>query len=181
MFIQKIQNISVDIDRIKADLSQILTYVDWLPENQIGLSHRLDTKNNVWKDSVGSLYDRTTNIELVSEGEFTEVNYQIPQYTKSILTQLAAELEIKLGRIRYMLLEPKTGLTVHNDTSVRYHLVIKTNPYSYIAHTTNTASVKAMCYHLPVDGQFYRVDTRQEHFVYNGGVEPRIHLVICPR
>ncbi len=39
--------------------------------------------------------------------------------------------------------------------------------------------LSAKCYNIPADGSFYRVDTTKEHFVYNGGWEPRIHLVIC--
>lgn len=179
MFIQKIQNLDINLDQIKIDLDKILTYTQWLPENQIGLTYRVGA-TDLWKDSAGSLYDRENLIELSSENAFTEFNQNVPSYTIDILDQLAKQENFKLGRVRYMLLESKKGLTVHYDTSIRYHLVIETNPYSYIAHTTKTSSVKAMCYHLPADGHFYRVDTRQEHFVYNGGAEPRIHIVICP-
>jgi hypothetical protein len=41
------------------------------------------------------------------------------------------------------------------------------------------SDVSAKCYHIPADGYFYKVDTTKDHFVYNGGWEPRIHLVIC--
>jgi len=43
----------------------------------------------------------------------------------------------------------------------------------------NDNELSAKCYNIPADGSFYRVDTTKEHFVYNGGWEPRIHLVIC--
>jgi secreted Zn-dependent insulinase-like peptidase len=181
MFIEKIKNINVNLDQVVQDLNWVLTQTDWLPENQIGLVHRLGSQDNLWKDCVGSLYDKERKIETISENEFTEFNADVPIYTKKILNQLAEQENFKLGRVRYMLLESKKGLTVHYDTSERYHLVIETNPYAYVAHTAKTNSVKALCYHLPKDGWFYRVNTRQEHFVYNGGTEPRIHLVICPR
>jgi hypothetical protein len=181
MFIKKINNIEVDLSQIVQDLNWVLTQTEWLPENQIGLVHRLTSKNNLWKDCAGSLYDKERKIELILEEEFTELNADVPNYTKKILQQLAEHENFKLGRVRYMLLEPKRGLTVHYDTSERYHLVIETNPYAYISHTVKTNSVKAMCFHLPKDGYFYCVNTKQEHFVYNGGTEPRIHLVICPR
>jgi hypothetical protein len=180
MFIKRIENLSVDLTQIKNDLGWVLTQTDWLPENQIGLTHRLKAENNLWKDNVGGLYDKERKVELVSETEFTEFNPDAPSYTRNILYQLADQENFNLGRVRYMLLESKRGLTVHFDTSERYHLVIETNPYAYISHTVKTNSVKAMCYHLPADGHFYQINTRQEHFVYNGGTAPRIHLVICP-
>jgi len=180
MFIEKIKNIKVDLGLVTQDLNWVLTQTEWLPENQIGLSHRPGTLNNVWKDSIGSLYDRERKIELVNENSFTELNQLIPEYSKNILTQLAKQENFQLGRVRYMLLESKRGLTVHHDSSVRYHLVIKTNPYAYISHTVNSGSLKAACFHLPADGFFYMVDTRKEHFVFNGGTESRIHMVICP-
>jgi len=180
MFIKKIENIKVDLCQIKKDLSWILTKTQWLPENQIGLTHRPSTLNDLWKDNVGGLYDKERKKELISENEFTELNPASPKYTRDILLQLAKQEGFGLGRVRYMLLDTKQGLTVHRDTSVRYHLAIDTNPYAYIAHSVNTNSVKAMCYHLPDDGNFYCINTKQEHFVYNGGAESRIHLVICP-
>jgi hypothetical protein len=180
MFIEKIKNITTDLAQIKRDLNWVLTQTTWLPENQIGLSYRPNTANNLWKDCIGSLYDHERKIELVNENEFTEINSEIPTYTKNILNQLSLTENFKLGRIRYMLLESKRGLTVHYDTSVRYHLVIETNPYAYISHTVNSKTMKAACFQLPADGSFYRVDTTKEHFVYNGGTTPRIHLVICP-
>jgi hypothetical protein len=76
-----------------------------------------------------------------------------------------------------MRLMPKTGLSVHADSSVRYHFVLKTNPHAYIAHTFQAG---ALCFHIPADDTFYKVDTTKHHFVYNGGHEPRIHLVVCP-
>lgn len=180
MFIEKIKNIDVDIEKIKADLSWVLLQTQWAPENQIGLVHRPYAEHNKWKDCVGSLYDKEKKIELVQEDEFTEINTNTPDYTKRMLNLLAQQEGFKLGRVRYMLLEPKRGLTVHHDTSVRYHLVIETNPYAYVAQTVNNPVMKAVCYHIPADGSFYCVDTTKEHFVFNGGTEPRIHIVICP-
>lgn len=180
MFIEKINNIEADLDRVKADLNQVLTLTQWLPENQIGLTYRPNAERDIWKDCIGSLYDKERKHEVLRERDFTEINKNIPLYTKTLLEQLASQERFKLGRTRYMLLESKKGLTVHFDTTVRYHLAIETNPHAYIAHTTKNQSLTALCYHIPADGNFYKVDTKMQHFVYNGGKVPRIHLVICP-
>jgi len=179
MFIEKL-NLKVDTDQVQSDLAAILNLTDWTG-NQIGLIHRVLPKTDIWKDCIGSLYDREKGIELVTESEFTELNKQIPEYLKNILEQLANIENIKLGRVRFMRLLPNRGLSVHKDTSVRYHLVLETNQYSYIAQGLDQSGIRAVCHHIPADGYFYKVDTTKEHFVYNGGKTDRIHLVICPR
>jgi hypothetical protein len=175
MFLKRL-SVQADLEQINLDLEQVLTKTQWGVENQIGLTHRVNPVNDVWKDATGSLYDRENNIELVKESEFTELNADFPSYTKTALNRLG----IVLGRVRYMRLAPKTGLSVHADNSVRYHLVLKTNPHAYIAQTMR-GPIGAVCYHMPADSYFYEVDTKLEHFVYNGGSTDRIHLVICPR
>ena len=174
MFIKRL-DVQADLEQINLDLEHVLTKTQWGAENQIGLTHR-PTPVDVWKDATGSLYDRVNNVELVSEQAFTELNAEFPEYTKTVLTRLG----ITLGRVRYMRLAPKTGLSVHADNSVRYHLVLRTNPHAYIAQTMR-GPIGAVCYHMPADTHFYKVDTTLEHFVYNGGSTDRIHLVICPR
>jgi hypothetical protein len=174
MFLKRL-DVQADLEQINLDLNYVLTKTTWGVENQIGLTHRPNPVD-MWKDATGSLYDRVNNIELVSEQAFTELNAEFPAYTKTVLNRLG----ISLGRVRYMRLAPKTGLSVHADNSVRYHLVLQTNPYAYIAQTMR-GPIGAVCYHMPADTHFYKVDTTLEHFVYNGGTTDRIHMVICPR
>ena len=175
MFIKKLE-LTADSDLIRAGLDTVLTMTQWGSENQIGLTYRKNAQN-LWKDCVGSLYDRETGLDIANEQDFTELNPNMPDYVKSKLHELAMLENIQLGRIRFMRLMPKTGLSVHADSSVRYHFVLKTNPHAYIAHTFQAG---ALCFHIPADDAFYKVDTTKHHFVYNGGHEPRIHLVVCP-
>lgn len=179
MFIKKL-NFTADLNQVKEDLNTILTKTDWGLEQQIGLTYRPGA-TDVWKDSTGSLYDRINNIELIKETEFTEFNQETPNYLKTLLIDFSQQNNFEIGRARFMRLESKRGLTVHADTSVRYHLVICTNEYAYISHTFNSSNVAAVCYHMPCDGNFYEVDTTRQHFVYNGGRNERIHLVISPK
>ena len=178
MFIKPLE-LTADVDLLQANFDQILAMTKWGIENQIGLSYRKGA-TDIWKDCIGSLYDRESGVDIANEHDFTELNANIPEYLKAKLEELAIIENIKLGRIRFMRLMPKSGLTVHADTSVRYHFVLKTNPYAYIAHTFHAGNVSALCFHIPADGNFYKVDTTKPHFVYNGGQEPRVHLVICP-
>ena len=178
MFLEKL-DIKVDLDKVNQDLETILTKTSW-HNNQIGLTYRPGA-SNLWQDSTGSLYDRVNNIELVKESEFTELNPETPLYLIYILKVLRERQNFKIGRARFMKLKPNTGLSVHADTTERYHLVIKTNKDAFIAHTMKTGILAAACFHMPADATFYKVDTKMHHFVYNGGSEDRIHLVISPK
>jgi hypothetical protein len=179
MFVKKLE-FTADLEKMKDDLGYVLGKSDWGIENQIGLSHRPGA-SNLWKDCVGSLWDRANDIELVKEEEFTELNSESPFYTIKKLQELADIENFKLGRVRYMRLMPKTGLTVHNDSSVRYHYVLETNHYSFISYIpTSSSSISTIGFNLPPDSFFYKVDTQLLHYVYNGGTTPRTHLVICP-
>jgi len=72
MFVKKLE-LTANLEKMRADLDFVLTKSEWSIENQIGLSHRPGA-SNLWKDCVGSLWDRENDIELVKEEEFTELN-----------------------------------------------------------------------------------------------------------
>jgi hypothetical protein len=183
MFIKEI-NLAVDLDKLKTDINQLLTVTTWEPLNQIGLKYR-PAAVDPWADSLGSIYDRKNASDLALENNFTEWNPQTPEYTRSIIDQLAQTLNIGIGRVRFMLLKPKTGLTIHRDKEVRYHLAIDSNPDAYISiskFSKTTDEDLGSCgvnYHIPANGYWYLVDTRYRHHVYNGGNTDRIHLVVC--
>ena len=171
-----------DMLSVLKDIYTIVNMCPWDDEHQIGLTHRPGA-SNLWKDAVGSLYDATGKSTGVSEYQFTELNAQVPETLKTLLLDFAQSQNIKLGRVRIMRALPKRGLSVHRDTSVRYHLVLKTNIDSFFVfrELKQVDGVAAKCYHMPADGHFYKVDTTRFHFIYNGGKTERIHLVIVPR
>jgi hypothetical protein len=176
-FIQKL-DFKIDSIQLRNDLNQVLTQFPWDERNQIGLKYRANA-SNLWTDSIGSLYDKESQRFISTESDFTEINPYIPSYTKLILEELSEKEKVNFGRIRYMRLMPKTGLSIHHDYEKRYHFVLKTNPHSLFGKYNGTTGLAAECYHIPDDGNCYMVDTTVPHFVYNGGGEPRIHLVIC--
>ena len=177
---------TADYPKMCEDLQSVLQIILW-PQasangspvaNQIGLTHR-KTAQDKWLDAAGSLIDRSTGAILARESDFSEINDQLPEYTKLILLKLTKDENFILGRVRYMRLNPKTGLSIHADQEERYHYVLRTTPYALFGEYTGEPELPAKCYHIPADGHFYHVNTRLPHFVYNGGSEPRIHLVIC--
>lgn len=183
MFIEK-TSLKTDLTQMRIDLEKIVSLIGWpkkidlegktISSNQIGLNHRPGAEDQNL-DNVGSLMRQT----IAKESDFTEFNDLIGTYTKSVIDHLAETEKINIGRIRYSLLEEKTGLTVHRDMEIRYHLALYTNPNCFFGFTIDDENISARCFNIPADGFFYRVDTNKEHFVYNGSREPRIHLVIC--
>lgn len=180
MLIEK-TDITVNLEQIRKDLEQVLAIQDWpeseidpkLPRNQICLNHR-EGSTDPWLEGNGSLRDSG-----IAEKDFCIINDNVPEYTRTVLENLAKQEGVTFGRIRYMRLLPKVGLSVHVDNEYRYHLVLKTNRFAMFGHVYEGDEELGKVYHIPADGYFYKVDTRLGHFVYNGGWEDRIHLVIC--
>lgn len=187
MFIEKI-NLHSDHEKMISDLKNIVDIRGWprkldrdgntVSSNQIGLTHRPNAKDQ-FLDNVGSLYDPVKNKFFATEKDFSELNDMIGIYTKNKILELCKKENINYGRIRYMRLPEKSGLTVHSDAEVRYHYALKTHSNAFFGEKISDSDLSAKCYHIPADGYFYKVDTKREHFVYNGGRQDRIHLVIC--
>lgn len=169
----------VDLKLMQVAANTIIQQVGWGSKDQIGLTYRPGSENP-WFDAAGSLYDRESKRMLAQEKDFSQYN-PIPTFLKEALSELERNQKIKFGRIRLMKLTPRRGLSVHYDAETRYHYVLDTNPKAFICVQNNNSSgleCRAQCYHLPSDGQWYHVDTRQTHWVYNGGDRDRIHLVL---
>ncbi len=176
-FIEK-TSIVADHTKMLEDLHFVLEKTKFSDNGQIGLTHRPGS-DNPWHDAVGSLYDKKTSTIIARENEFTEWHKDVPAYTKEILIKLSTSFNFTPGRIRYMRLKSKTGLSVHKDLEQRYHYVLDTNEKSYMLLSEQYDGADVRGWHIPLDGHFYKVDTTREHFVYNGGFTDRIHLVIC--
>ena len=186
-FIKKLE-ITADTEIMLAELNELLKTTGWpeeavingrgYPSNQLGVTYRPGAELP-WLDATGSLYNKHLQKFIGEEKDFTEWN-PIGPYTLETLNRLSVLENIKFGRVRYMRMMPKTGLSIHTDAEERYHFVLETNKHALFGEYTGDEDVAAKCYHIPACGHFYKVDTTVPHFVYNGGWEPRIHLVICP-
>jgi hypothetical protein len=180
MFIQKKYQI-IDNDGFYKAVNNIIETVGFNTHNQIGLKS-IQNSNNIWFDSVGSLYDKKTGQKLIDESEFKIWNVSKDNIIRTEIERLSKIENIEIGRIRLMRLNPHCGLSVHKDDSIRYHIVIKTNKKSYICHNDNENDELipiGRFYHIPKDNHWYMVNTKETHWVYNGGSEERIHLVLC--
>lgn len=183
MTIKKL-NLQSDISLCQHIVNELANNVGWGNTHQIGLRSKLNSTDK-WFDSVGSLYDKTTKIQKDHETDFNIWNVNSDNYLRQEIEKLQEIEKFTIGRVRIMKLFPQRGLSVHKDNEVRYHLVLKTNPKSYFAFTDSTSILPTdvtevgKFYHIPADGFWYFVDTTKFHWVYNGGNEERIHIVVC--
>jgi len=180
-------NITANYQLMYKDLTDLINTVGWpdkqtsnsgkfYPSNQIGLKCRKNAEIPLL-DAAGRSYDENTKTIIVDENDFTEWVDVVPEFTKNAILELEQRENVKFGRIRIMRLLSKTGLSVHKDLEQRYHYVYDTNANAFFGEKTE-GLITAQCYHIPNDGYFYKVDTTRDHFVYNGGWESRIHLVM---
>lgn len=182
-FVTKL-DLSFDVEKLVDEYNNFYSLLneqnlqDFNGYNQLGLKHRKDA-SNVYMDSVGSLYDKKQKKFIAKEEDFCEYNPNIGLYTKSVIQDIERQANVKIGRARYIKLLPKTGLSIHFDMEERLHIVLKTNENSLFGNYTGEKGREAWCTHIPADGSVYKVDTTQKHFVYNGGWEDRIHIVLC--
>lgn len=166
-------NYQADLKQAIIDLQNILLQTPWPVKNQISLKHRPGC--NSWDDGIGSLYNKEKEQFYETESSFTEWNEKTPIYTRGLVQQLERKYNFISGRVRLMRLLPKTGLTVHKDMEQRFHLPLITNPKCYFFEVTDNIPTGV---HIDSDGYFYLIDTTRDHFVYNGSLEERIHLVV---
>ena len=186
-FITKL-DLLFDVEQLRNDLEQLLNIRPWpertiindkiYPANQLGITYRKNA-DDIWLDAGGNLYDFEKKEFIATEKDFSELNDNVGEYTKNMLTEISKKIGKNFGRIRYMKMPMKQGLTVHRDFEVRYHIVLHTNPGAMFGETVNEEGLAAKCYHIPADGCVYKVDTTRKHFVYNGGWDDRIHMVLC--
>jgi hypothetical protein len=175
---------SSDVARCNEELDELLHIAPWGDKNQIGLNCRNGATNR-WYDAVGGLSNANSPAYGGKETDFTIWNIDIQSYIRGQLEQLKEHLGVEFGRIRIMRLMPHHGLSIHRDHEVRYHLVLKTNNKALFGEVSqeyagsSDVPVYGLNYHIPMDGNWYEVDTTKYHWVYNGGEQERIHLVVC--
>lgn len=109
----------------------------------------------------------------VTEGPLFSGPYRIKEEFQN--TPLGDVLESlgPIGEARLLKLSSAESYTAHSDPDDRYHLAIITNPYCYLQDLTNQK-----IYHIPADGQVWKMDTGQIHVATNFGGRDRIHLNI---
>ena len=111
--------------------------------------------------------------EGLRERDFTVIN---PEFRGTAIEALLERLPFAFGRTRIMRMPKKSCLSIHWDTSLRYHYAVVTNPACYLVHLDGE---QGRFHHIPADGYLYEMDARLTHTAINASRHARIHLVIC--
>lgn len=99
------------------------------------------------------------------ENEFVIPLFDIP-YTNSIIK------ELKMHRTRVIKMPPISCYSYHKDPTKRIHIPLVTNKDCFMV-------LDDKVYRYPANGNYYIVDTTNQHTFINGSLEERIHLVGC--
>jgi hypothetical protein len=111
--------------------------------------------------------------EDASEADFSVIN---EEFRGTAIEQLISKLPFRQGRVRLMYLKPKSCLSIHADSTRRYHYAVTTSPDCYLVEIHGN---KGVFHHVPADGRLYEMDARLTHTAINAGREGRVHIVIC--
>ena len=180
----KVPNLNFNISRLRDDLNKILenkkfnspdvTHFGAIPINQIPNDENSIKGNCIrgkyWTiaDSSGKEVSRDIDID---ESKYTQL---IPEFEKTYFKEVYEILskKFKLGRVRLLLKEPRSTLSWHKDPECRLHIPIITNKGCSMV-------IENVAKHLPADGKVWITNNTKYHNFFNGGEQPRVHLVAC--
>jgi len=168
-----------DIEKLQQATNELFTKMSWKQHIVKGLcmtqipgdpsSADGDKLRGVFYTKPDSTGKEVQREEAIDESQYTEFVEEFKgTYFEEVYNVLSEEY--KLGRMRLLLLEPRTSLSWHRDPEPRIHIPIMTNPGAHLC-------IDDRLKHLPADGRIWFTDTRNYHTVFNGGEENRIHLV----
>ena len=157
-------------------LAQFAQPILGLPQFQKILQFSLTSSSgNDLFDGTGSLYNYEKNEFTSTTDQFNKLNSQfVGSQFEVLLNKVqaeAAKFGVKIGRSRWMRLNPKTCLSLHWDPDeFRFHIPLKTNNKCFFV-------VEDRCYRMPEVGSLYLLRTTQLHTAVNASFELRDHLV----
>ncbi len=156
-------DIHVDLGAMRAVLERV--YPLFGGHTQLSVTCRADAEDRL--HDIGWLPDGAR------DSDYTVIN---PEFRGTAVEELLDKLPFPYGRTRLMRMAPKSCLSIHADSSLRYHYAITTNPDCYV--TFKDGDRGTFC-HIPADGHLYEMDARKTHTAINASKKERVHLVIC--
>ena len=131
----------------------------------------------------GSLYDYHRREWIANEGDFNTPidairNLYIERVIKQIREYAVTQHNTRVGRVRVMVLRPKSCLTWHTDIDpvTRFHIPIVTDEGAMFIHhnpSTNERVVSTM----PDVCTLYTFDSTVRHTAINASQHARVHIV----
>ena len=154
-----------DLDGMLETLETVMPL--FMKHNQISVTARRGAAEPLF-DAVGWIPDG------VAEADYSEIT---EPFIGTTFERILKDLPFAYGRTRLMRMRPKSCLSIHADSTRRYHLALITNPGCYIV---GVSGEDGSFHKIPADGTLYEMDAHRTHTAMNSGNKDRIHLVICP-
>lgn len=151
-----------DFSKLVEEVNSIIQLVGF-QKNQI-ICQSLDSDLDNWHLGVGSLEE----LAEVEERRYCNINSKLKN---SLLEEIIKQYN---GfRTRIMLMPPRQCYSIHADPTPRIHIPIVTNDQCWMIWP-NHQTCKQLQTNL-----VHWTDTRKPHTFINGGLENRIHIVMC--
>lgn len=162
-----------DASAIMAGMPSEIESTEFQLSGQLSITHAPGVPS--WHDSTGSLYSTAAGKFTRQTKEYNELNsYFKNTYVEWVINEVqlvAAQDNVNIGRIRLMMLKPKTCYSYHWDPEeFRYHIPLITNAKCFFV---NDMIIESM----PTVGQLYRFRTNNYHTAVNASFESRYHLL----
>ena len=176
----KKQDLEFDIERLQNETNELLSQVDWKQwaGQGICMTQVPGDPSSVDDDKLKGLYytkPDSTGEEVTRENSIDESKYTefCKEYSGTYFEEIYKKLCKRwiIGRIRLLLLEPRTCLSWHRDPEPRLHMAVDTNPGAFLV-------IDDEQFNIPADGSVWFTDTTNYHTAYNGGEIDRIHLIM---
>ncbi len=150
---QRVDGVSVDIDRILLEL-------DMLP----------DYKDQISLQGIEGQTDPTYGTGRITHIDAAETDFCYPLFDMTYVNELLSSLN--MYRTRLMNMSGKTCYTYHQDYTRRVHIPLITNENCFFV-------IDDEVIRYPADGSVYIADTRRMHTFVNASTQNRLHLVGC--
>lgn len=156
--IEKVQN----FDKLVEEINQLVNSVGF-SNNQIILQG-LDQGKDEWSLGTGSIEE----LDEQDEKKYQYINTSIENSEISKIIK-----KYRAYRSRIMIMNSRKCYSVHKDPTPRIHIPLITNDQCWMIWPTEPFCVKLK------PGFVYWTNTTKEHTFINGGLEDRIHIVMC--
>lgn len=122
----------------------------------------------------GSMYDHNEKKFVIDHREFKGILKEYRNtYTEEVCNIIKDNIkDINIGRIRWMLLKPKSTLSYHKDPKdpLRFHIPVMTNDNAFFI-------VDDLVYRMEDKGSVYGINTLKKHTAVNTDNIERLHMV----
>ena len=171
---RKVKDLKFDIIKLRSALDEVLSrksyddaagtkYIAGISLNQIpGDPNSIKGENvkGIYWTKPNSSGKETLRAKKINERAYTEFVKDLEDtYFKEVYEILSKKF--KLGRVRFLLKEPRSTLSWHRDPEPRLHIPIITNPGCMMV-------IENVAKHLPADGSVYITNNIKYHNAFNG-------------